>query len=125
MIAEAGGPRQPWHDWHCKIEGPASYDILTNFEQCWRKATRLHDDELVNIDKSGWILGPSNQAPLEGDPAVYVTDDYDEESWHVQVSSSCDHAFRNYVCVGSLMTCGWFYCKTVIVEVEALLKFGF
>jgi phospholipase D1/2 len=90
VIAEAGGPRQPWHDWHCKIEGPASYDILTNFEQCWRKATRLHDDELVNIDKSGWILGPSNQAPLEGDPAVYVTDDYDEESWHVQVFRSID-----------------------------------
>nr|CAB3456248.1 unnamed protein product [Digitaria exilis] len=34
------GPRQPWHDLHCKIEGPAAYDILTNFEQRWRKSAK-------------------------------------------------------------------------------------
>ncbi|KAI5445379.1 hypothetical protein KIW84_013568 [Lathyrus oleraceus] len=27
-----GCPREPWHDLHCKIDGPAAYDILTNFE---------------------------------------------------------------------------------------------
>lgn len=30
-------PRQPWHDLHCKIEGPAAYDVLKNFEQRWKK----------------------------------------------------------------------------------------
>ncbi|KAI5399017.1 hypothetical protein KIW84_064404 [Lathyrus oleraceus] len=29
-----GCPREPWHDLHCKIDGPAAYDILTNFEEC-------------------------------------------------------------------------------------------
>ncbi|KAG0453232.1 hypothetical protein HPP92_025639 [Vanilla planifolia] len=37
------GPRQPWHDLHCKVEGPAAYDILTNFEQRWRKSTKWRE----------------------------------------------------------------------------------
>ncbi|OAY62953.1 Phospholipase D delta [Ananas comosus] len=55
------GPRQPWHDLHCKVEGPAAYDILTNFEQRWRKATKWRvrlrkvtswrDDTLIKIDR--------------------------------------------------------------------------
>ncbi|KAL2893633.1 Phospholipase D delta [Bienertia sinuspersici] len=57
------GPRQPWHDHHCKIEGLAAYDVLTTFEQCWRKATRSslrckiksasqwHDDPFVKVDR--------------------------------------------------------------------------
>jgi phospholipase D1/2 len=82
---EGGGPREPWHDWHCKIEGHAAYDVLTNFEQRWRKATRRHDDELINIDRQDGILGPLNRAPLDGDPALFVSDDNDPETWHVQV----------------------------------------
>ena len=35
------GPRQPWHDMHCRLDGPAAYDVLENFEQRWRKTTRL------------------------------------------------------------------------------------
>ncbi|XP_057851039.2 phospholipase D delta isoform X2 [Cryptomeria japonica] len=58
---DTGGPREPWHDMHCKIEGPAAYDVLTNFEQRWRKATKWR-----NID---------------GD---------DPETWHVQVFRSID-----------------------------------
>ena len=27
------GPRQPWHDMHCRLDGPAAYDVLENFEQ--------------------------------------------------------------------------------------------
>jgi len=84
---EAGGPREPWHDWHCKIDGPAAYDVLTNFEQRWRKATRRHDDELIQIERISWILGPKHPFPPEGDPKLYVTKDDDPESWHVQVSS--------------------------------------
>lgn len=29
---EKGGPREPWHDIHSKIEGPAAWDVLHNFE---------------------------------------------------------------------------------------------
>lgn len=93
---EAGGPRQPWHDWHCKIEGPAAYDILTNFEQRWKKlvsrwkkATHRHsNDDLIQIERISWILGRKNktETPPEGDPHLFVTDDKDPESWHAQVS---------------------------------------
>ena len=31
------GPREPWHDVHCRLEGPAAFDVLTNFEQRWHK----------------------------------------------------------------------------------------
>jgi phospholipase D1/2 len=87
-------PRQPWHDLHCKIEGPAAYDILTNFEQRSRKAkkwrdfrlrkvTNWHDDALLRLDRISWIVKPSSGP--EGDKSVRVTEDADPESWHVQV----------------------------------------
>jgi len=88
--AEGGGPREPWHDWHCRIDGHAAYDVLTNFEQRWRKATHRHDDELLDINRIPRILSPSNQAPPDGDPTLNVTKDNDPETWHVQVFRSID-----------------------------------
>ncbi|KAJ6706631.1 PHOSPHOLIPASE D [Salix purpurea] len=90
-------PRQPWHDLHCKIEGPAAYDILTNFEQRWKKATkwrrikkvtRWHDDALIKLERISWILTPSSSP--DGDKIVHVTDEGDPENWHVQVFRSID-----------------------------------
>jgi phospholipase D1/2 len=88
--AEWGGPREPWHDWHCRIDGHAAYDVLTNFEQRWRKATHRHDDELLDINRIPRILSPSNQAPPDGDPTLNVTKENDPETWHVQVFRSID-----------------------------------
>ncbi|XP_031400388.1 phospholipase D delta isoform X1 [Punica granatum] len=64
-------PRQPWHDLHCRIDGNAAYDVLINFEQRWRKATRWkefslffkgktqwHDDSLIKIERISWFLSP-------------------------------------------------------------------
>ncbi|VAH74169.1 unnamed protein product [Triticum turgidum subsp. durum] len=34
-----GGPREPWHDIHSRLEGPIAWDVLYNFEQRWRKQT--------------------------------------------------------------------------------------
>ncbi|CAK9188429.1 unnamed protein product, partial [Ilex paraguariensis] len=90
----AGGPRQPWHDLHCKIDGPAAYDIMTNFEQRWRKAVKWrdfkirkvrhwHDDALLKLDRISWILSPSSSP--DGDRVVHVTNEEDPENWHVQV----------------------------------------
>jgi phospholipase D1/2 len=87
---DSGGPRQPWHDWHCKIEGHAAYDVLTNFEQRWKKATKTHDEELLDIDRHGSLVAPSNKAPLSGDPALHVSNDYDPETWQVQIFRSID-----------------------------------
>ncbi|RDX67345.1 Phospholipase D delta, partial [Mucuna pruriens] len=99
LSSSSCAPRQPWHDLHCKIEGPAAYDILTNFEQRWRKArkwrdfrlkkvTNWHDDALLRLDRISWIVKPSPSSG--GDRAVYVTDDNDPETWHVQVFRSID-----------------------------------
>ncbi|XP_057987564.1 phospholipase D delta isoform X2 [Hevea brasiliensis] len=96
------GPRQPWHDWHCKIEGPAAYDILTNFEQRWRKAskwsefgrrfkrvTHWHDDALIKLERISWILSPGPSIP-DDDPKLWVSNEDDPENWHVQVFRSID-----------------------------------
>lgn len=96
--ANAHGPRQPWHDLHCKIDGPAAYDVLINFEQRWRKAKwkdfRLkkiaswNDDALLRVDRISWILTPSS-GPA-GDQNVRVCTEEDPENWHVQIFRSID-----------------------------------
>ncbi|KAL9358498.1 hypothetical protein Peur_046621 [Populus x canadensis] len=96
------GPRQPWHDLHCRIEGPAAYDVLTNFEQRWRKAskwsefgrsfkraTHWRDDALIKLERISWILGPSPSVPND-DPTLWVSEEDDPENWHVQVFRSID-----------------------------------
>ncbi|KAL1206072.1 Phospholipase D delta [Cardamine amara subsp. amara] len=95
-------PRQPWHDLHCKIEGPAAYDILTNFEQRWKKATkwseigqkfkrvtRWHDDSLIKLERISWILSPSKTNPTN-DTSLWISKDEDKQNWHVQVFRSID-----------------------------------
>ncbi|KAF3440357.1 hypothetical protein FNV43_RR18641 [Rhamnella rubrinervis] len=72
-------PRQPWHDLHCRIDGPAAYDVLLSFEQRWRKATkwtefalsfkkvsRWHDDALIKIERISWILSPTLPSSKSG-----------------------------------------------------------
>ncbi|KAL0323225.1 UNVERIFIED_CONTAM: Phospholipase D delta [Sesamum angustifolium] len=96
------GPRQPWHDLHCKLEGPAAYDVLKNFEQRWRKATKWsefgqkfkrishwHDDALLKIERISWIISPSTTVPNDH-PLLWVSEEDDPENWHVQVFRSID-----------------------------------
>lgn len=83
LMVQAGikAPREPWHDLHCKIEGPAAYDVLINFEQRWRKATKWrefslfvkgkshwHDDALIQIERISWILNPTTGGTRLEDP---------------------------------------------------------
>ncbi|XAR61600.1 Phospholipase D [Bertholletia excelsa] len=96
------GPRQPWHDMHCKIEGPAAYDVLTNFEQRWKKSARWskfgrrfkrishwRDDALLKIKRISWILSPSSFVPND-DPTLWASKEEEPENWHVQVFRSID-----------------------------------
>ncbi|KAJ0039668.1 hypothetical protein Pint_28585 [Pistacia integerrima] len=103
-------PRQPWHDLHCRIEGPAAYDVLINFEQRWRKATRWtefslkfkkvshwHDDSLIMIGRISWILSPPLSTASDGTTIVpmdasivQVSKDDNPETWHVQIFRSID-----------------------------------
>ncbi|XP_022999811.1 phospholipase D gamma 1-like isoform X1 [Cucurbita maxima] len=84
-----GCPREPWHDLHSKIDGPAAYDVLTNFEERWRRASKPHgikklksyDDALLRIERIPDIIGISES---------YCTNENDPESWHVQIFRSID-----------------------------------
>ncbi|XP_077248629.1 phospholipase D gamma 1-like [Tasmannia lanceolata] len=83
-------PREPWHDLHCKIDGPAAYDVLTNFEERWLKASKRHginklkrsyDDTLLKIERIPDIIGMLD---------VPFLNENDPEAWHVQVFRSID-----------------------------------
>ncbi|KAH0718339.1 hypothetical protein KY290_014931 [Solanum tuberosum] len=102
-------PRQPWHDLHCRIDGPAVYDVLINFAQRWRKATKWrefkffkktmshwHDDAMLKIERISWILSPAlavlkdSTAIPEDDPKLHVYGEDHSENWHVQIFRSID-----------------------------------
>lgn len=98
-------PREPWHDLHCRIDGPAAYDVLINFAQRWKKATRWKefsllkkrmtqwdDDAMLKIERISWILSPATAFSKEGytavpkdDPKLYVCEEDHPENWNVQV----------------------------------------
>ncbi|CAN6311488.1 unnamed protein product [Urochloa humidicola] len=75
---DKGGPREPWHDIHSKIEGPAAWDVLHNFEQRWRKQGRK--DVLLDLTGMKDVIVP---------PSQVVSPD-DREAWNVQVFRSID-----------------------------------
>ncbi|KHN29764.1 Phospholipase D beta 1 [Glycine soja] len=86
-----GCPRQPWHDLHSQVDGPAAYDILTNFEERWLRALKMHryqkmrsshDDSLLKIDRIPDIVG-IDEVPCQNEN--------NRETWHVQVFRSIDY----------------------------------
>ncbi|PIN17236.1 Phospholipase D1 [Handroanthus impetiginosus] len=104
-------PREPWHDLHCRIDGPAAYDVLINFAQRWRKTTKWrefsllkkkmshwHDDAMIKIERISWILSPAFSVSKDGiyrsvpedDPKLYVSGEEHPENWHVQIFRSID-----------------------------------
>ncbi|XP_021735934.1 phospholipase D beta 1-like isoform X1 [Chenopodium quinoa] len=85
-----GCPREPWHDLHCQIDGPAAYDILANFQERWLKASKprglqkmskSYDDHLLQVDRIPDILKLEDVIRHNHD---------DRESWHVQIFRSID-----------------------------------
>uniref|UniRef100_A0A7N1A504 phospholipase D n=1 Tax=Kalanchoe fedtschenkoi TaxID=63787 RepID=A0A7N1A504_KALFE len=104
-------PREPWHDLHSRLEGPAAYDVLMNFQQRWMRATRWrefgmrikskanwHDDSLIKIERISWIISPPSPEikddvitciPKE-EPSVWVSREDDPETWNVQIFRSID-----------------------------------
>lgn len=73
-----GGPREPWHDIHCRLEGPIAWDVLFNFEQRWRK--QGGKDYLVDIRELDSIIIPPS-------PVMFPQDN---ETWNVQLFRSID-----------------------------------
>ncbi|KAL3532329.1 hypothetical protein ACH5RR_005850 [Cinchona calisaya] len=75
---QKGGPREPWHDIHSRLEGPAAWDVLQNFEQRWRK--QGHKDLLLELRELESVIIPPSS----------VTFPDDHETWNVQVFRSID-----------------------------------
>ncbi|KAG9141078.1 hypothetical protein Leryth_001587 [Lithospermum erythrorhizon] len=73
-----GGPREPWHDIHSKLEGPIAWDVLYNFEQRWRK--QGGKDLLVKLRELDHVIIPPSP----------VTFPEDHDTWHVQLFRSID-----------------------------------
>ncbi|KAJ6805161.1 phospholipase D alpha 1-like [Iris pallida] len=76
---ERGGPREPWHDIHCRLEGPVAWDVLYNFEQRWMKQG---DGKGLLVPLPTGISGPS--APISASLPQQ------SDSWNVQLFRSID-----------------------------------
>jgi phosphatidylserine/phosphatidylglycerophosphate/cardiolipin synthase-like enzyme len=73
---------------HSRIDGPAAYDILTNFKERWLRESKLHgirrlikashddDDALLRIERIPAIIGIGD---------IPRQSQNDPEDWHVQV----------------------------------------
>lgn len=75
--AAKGGPREPWHDIHARVEGPVAWDVLWNFEQRWRMQAK--EDRLIPIKEIDTI-----------DPPSAVAEQDDPDTWSVQLFRSID-----------------------------------
>ncbi|KAJ4958010.1 hypothetical protein NE237_025121 [Protea cynaroides] len=73
-----GGPREPWHDIHCRLEGPVAWDVLYNFEQRWKK--QGGKDLLLHLRDLDDIIIPPSPVMLPND----------HETWNVQLFRSID-----------------------------------
>ncbi|KAG6545000.1 hypothetical protein Mapa_013692 [Marchantia paleacea] len=78
---KSGGPRQPWHDIHSKLEGAVAWDAHTNFVQRWLcQAGEINEHLLVSVDPEASEFCPPSPALEEHHPAA----------WNVQLLRSID-----------------------------------
>ncbi|XP_042879392.1 phospholipase D gamma 1-like [Penaeus japonicus] len=69
------GPREPWHDIHARVTGPAALDLLGNFEERWRAQVP---------DKAHLLLSTPR-------PEVALASESDQgDTWQMQVVRSID-----------------------------------
>ncbi|KAM7490090.1 hypothetical protein LguiA_033011 [Lonicera macranthoides] len=74
-----GGPREPWHDIHCRLEGSVAWDVLYNFEQRWHK--QVGNQFIFSLNELGDIIIP---------PSPVATSEGENETWNVQIFRSID-----------------------------------
>lgn len=89
---DAGGPRLPWHDQHCRLEGPPAFDVLTNFEQRWKhpsSAAGAATEELFDLQSAGDLMLPQDRSN-PNDPHIFVMDPTSADVWRTQVFRSID-----------------------------------
>ncbi|MED6213002.1 hypothetical protein PIB30_089062, partial [Stylosanthes scabra] len=76
---EKGGPREPWHDVHCKLEGSIAWDVYFTFVQRFKKQG-TYQGMLLSEEKFRDIIIAPSQA----------TNPDDNDSWNIQLFRSID-----------------------------------
>lgn len=73
FVCWIAGPREPWHDIHCRLQGPVAHDVFLNFYERWArqgiKYGRLDPIDTSRID-------------------IHETCDDDYGSWNCQIFRS-------------------------------------
>ncbi|KAL4396286.1 hypothetical protein HN51_000819 [Arachis hypogaea] len=77
---EKGGPREPWHDVHCRLEGPAACYVYDTFVQRCKKEGK--EDILVPMNQ----LRDFFNSPSHG----HQDNNNNNKAWNVQVFRSID-----------------------------------
>ncbi|KNC82703.1 hypothetical protein SARC_05021 [Sphaeroforma arctica JP610] len=81
-ITQEHGPRQPWHDIHSKVEGPAALMVKTNFVDRWHEQGSKYLAFLkVWRDDDGPMLSEEEEGTLYAE---------DPERWSAQLFRSID-----------------------------------
>uniref|UniRef100_A0A0D9VNR8 Phospholipase D n=1 Tax=Leersia perrieri TaxID=77586 RepID=A0A0D9VNR8_9ORYZ len=89
-VLDERGPREPWHDLHSKIDGPAAYDVLKNFEERWLKASKRSGAKKLSKSNNDTLLWIERIPDIAGiDDEVHLNDN-DPERWDVQIFRSID-----------------------------------
>ncbi|KAL5552171.1 hypothetical protein UlMin_002347 [Ulmus minor] len=82
-----GCPREPWHDLHCRIDGPAAYDVHTNFEERWLKASEQLELQKLKSSYDGALLNIDDFVSMANVPCLREDN---PETWNVQIFRSID-----------------------------------
>eukprot|EP01053_Blabericola_migrator_P010933 Blabericola_migrator_1__10932@NODE_631_length_7153_cov_120_080581_g462_i0_p1_GENE_NODE_631_length_7153_cov_120_080581_g462_i0NODE_631_length_7153_cov_120_080581_g462_i0_p1_ORF_typecomplete_len836_score128_38PLDc_2/PF13091_6/0_0018PLDc_2/PF13091_6/1_7e18PLDc/PF00614_22/1e04PLDc/PF00614_22/5_9e07PLDc/PF00614_22/1e07PLD_C/PF12357_8/4_7e12C2/PF00168_30/1_4e10Regulator_TrmB/PF11495_8/8_8e03Regulator_TrmB/PF11495_8/0_44Regulator_TrmB/PF11495_8/6_8e03Regulator_TrmB/PF11495_8/2_5e02_NODE_631_length_7153 len=78
------GPREPWHDIHARIEGPAAWDVLqTYIERIVKQAPRL-------TSSTSLLLNDLRERRKIRDGRKVLIDPAAPQSWDIQVFRSLD-----------------------------------
>lgn len=86
------GPRQPWHDIHCRLRGPIVKDVIDNFVERWRYQVADREERLLPITSDEFAV----------DAPVPVADE--SNVWHTQLfrSITSDSALFDFDRISSI-----------------------
>lgn len=95
FTTKAGGPREPWHDIHSRLEGSIAWDAWLNFVQRWREQAGLkRQRQLLDMRKVSQIYVPDEsrnalQSGRQTDPRAMVRQPHGQHgAWSAQLFRS-------------------------------------
>lgn len=78
-----GGPREPWHDSHCKVEGEIAKDLGLTFGQRWRRAVEGKKERFLqkmDLKPLFTLIKQGGSGEVQGDQAWSVQVENDGEN---------------------------------------------